>query len=133
MSAFHFILFFKSYTDIYTLFLCFFHSSEILPMIDLILLAFLHGTFFSCILLVIIFAIVVCLLLAFLISLLLLALADAYETLLLLSTYVEKLRANFTLGIVLALYSTLHFVVFLALAFKPWVQHVFLWRKSMAS
>ncbi|KAK9750520.1 hypothetical protein RND81_02G202600 [Saponaria officinalis] len=95
-----------------------------IPNLDLILLAFLHGAFISCILLVVIFVIVNCLLTAFIIALFFFAFVDVYDDVLLLLPYVETLRANLMLGGVWALYNVLHCAFVLVFTIKAWLVNV---------
>ncbi|KAI7993635.1 hypothetical protein ACSBR2_040369 [Camellia fascicularis] len=92
------------------------------PNLDLILIAVLHGSFISCILLVFTFLMLICLLLAFSITLFSIVIIDSYDVFSMISLYFGTLRANVELGFVLVLFTLLHFMVNAGLASKPRVE-----------
>ncbi|PSS17816.1 Protein Tat like [Actinidia chinensis var. chinensis] len=92
------------------------------PNLDLILLAFLHGSFISCILLLVIFLTLICLLLAFSIALFSIVLIDSYHIFSLVSLYFGTLRANVEMGFAIGVFTLMHFMVNAALDSKPLVE-----------
>nr|DAD35581.1 TPA_asm: hypothetical protein HUJ06_006221 [Nelumbo nucifera] len=90
-----------------------------IPNLDLLLLAFFHGSFISCILLLITSFTLILLLLAISVTLFLLLFIDAYDVLSLVSWSFETLRANLELGFILAICSLLRLLIDAALALKP--------------
>jgi len=91
------------------------------PNLDLILLAFLHGSFISCTLLVLFFVVLICLLLAISVTLFSILLIYSYDIFCWISLYSGAPRANVELGFVLLLCTLMHFRASLAskLSFEP--------------
>ncbi|KAM7493306.1 hypothetical protein LguiB_027915 [Lonicera macranthoides] len=94
------------------------------PNLDLILLALLHGSFISCVLILVLFIILMALLLAFSIGALSIVVIDSFDLFSLISRCVATLRANIELGFVLILVTAMHFIINAAIASKPWFNNI---------
>ncbi|KAM7490422.1 hypothetical protein LguiA_033343 [Lonicera macranthoides] len=94
------------------------------PNLDLILLALLHGSFISCVLILVLFIILMALLLAFSIGALSIVVIDSFDLFSLISRYVATLRANIELGFILILVTAMHFIINAAIASKPWFNNI---------
>ena len=99
-------------------------SPQMVPNLDLILLAFLHGSFISFLLLLLLFLTLISLLLSFFLALFSILLIDSCHIYSLLSQYFGTLWANLQLGCKLILLALTHLFVTLVLALKPLFQGV---------
>ncbi|KAJ4950259.1 hypothetical protein NE237_027091 [Protea cynaroides] len=92
---------------------------RMVPHLDLLLLACVHGTLISCILLITLFFNFICLLLAISVTLLSIVFIDAYGILCLVSSSFATLKYNLELGFVLLLCRSIHWAVDATLALIP--------------
>lgn len=91
------------------------HCSMV-PNVDLILLALLHGSVISCIVLLVTFVIFICLLLAFSIILLLIVFIDFYDAVSFISWYLAIVKSNIELAFMVTLFTLMRFIVNMSLA-----------------
>lgn len=89
-----------------------------IPNLDLILVAFLHGSFIACVLLVVISVILIGLLFSFFLTLFSIVIIDLYDVFSMCSMHYVTLKANLELGLVLILYIVMQQAVSLVLASK---------------
>lgn len=89
------------------------------PNLDLILLAFLFGSFIACVLLAVIFVILIVLLLAFSLTLFSIVIIDLHDVYSFSSQYIVSLDENFQLGAALILYMLMYYAIHVILAWKP--------------
>ncbi|GKV44865.1 hypothetical protein SLEP1_g52006 [Rubroshorea leprosula] len=78
------------------------------PHLDLLLLAFLHGSFISCVILVAIFLILITLLLACSLTVFSIVVIDVYTIFSLLPQYFQYMKADLELGFVFLLYTAMN-------------------------
>lgn len=90
-----------------------------IPNLDLLLLAFLHASFISCILLVTTFFLLICLLLASSITVFSIILFDALNIITPVSTIINTLIVNLELGFTLVSYVVISRAVDAALVLTP--------------
>ncbi|KAM4074549.1 hypothetical protein ACJW30_10G101900 [Castanea mollissima] len=89
-----------------------------IPNLDLILVAFLHGSFIACALLVVISVILIGLLFSFSLTLFSIVIIDLYDVFSMCSMHYVTLKDNLELGLVLILYMVMQHAVSLVLASK---------------
>lgn len=91
--------------------------------LDLILLAFLHGTFIACALLVVVLLLLIAMLLSFSVSVVSIVVIDLYSlSYSTLSSYFQTLAANLELGFVLILCVLTSQAIAVVSAAQPWYQ-----------
>ncbi|KAJ8644786.1 hypothetical protein MRB53_006534 [Persea americana] len=90
-----------------------------IPHLDLLLLACLHASVISCILLVTTFFLLICLLLASFLTLISIILFDAFNIIFPLSSIIDALIVNLELGFTLILFVLMSRVVRVALVLMP--------------
>ncbi|KAL4603407.1 hypothetical protein ACB092_10G122200 [Castanea dentata] len=95
-----------------------------IPNLDLILVAFLHGSFIACVLLVVISVILIGLLFSFSLTLFSIVIIDLYDVFSMCSMHYVTLKDNLELGLVLILYMVMQHAVSLVLASKRSVLNV---------
>ncbi|KAJ4708056.1 Protein Tat like [Melia azedarach] len=90
--------------------------------LDLILLAFLHGSFIACILLVFVFLILIAMLLAFSLTVFSIVVFDLYNIFSLFYSHIQTVEANLELGFVLFLCTMLRQAIAVVSASQPWYE-----------
>lgn len=95
-------------------------SWQMIPNIELILVALIYGLIISCILLLVVFIILICLLLAIAIVLFSIVLIDSYDVVAFVSCYFEIWKVNIQLAFVLLLCTLIQIgLKYYTLASKP--------------
>lgn len=98
--------------------------SEMVPNLDIILLAFLHGSFIAFVLLLLVFLIIILMLLASTLSLLSVIAIDLYAIFSICSPYFETVEADLHLGFVLILCMILRYGIAVVSASGPWLRRL---------
>ncbi|KAJ6862466.1 hypothetical protein NC652_039338 [Populus alba x Populus x berolinensis] len=94
-------------------------ASDMVPNLDLILLAFLYGCFIACVVGAIIFAILNALLLAFSITLFSIAIIDLQDLFSFVSRFAVPLKENLELGFALLVCTAMYYAIGAMMASKP--------------